>query len=124
MSKGEELVQNFLDSLLEGSENKMASLFSKDAILLPTLSSNIYEGRGNIAKYFVDTFLPQNPVGEIVSSNTRNLGTGRLAVAGDWNFSINDDSDTIVKARYSMVFKRNPLRMRWEIVQMHSSLHP
>ena len=124
MKNGEGLVQNFLDSLLEGNENKMASLFSKDAILLPTLSSNIYEGRGNITKYFVDTFLPQNPVGEVISSKTTSLGTGRLAVAGDWNFSINDDSDTTVKARYSMVFKRNPLKMRWEIIQMHSSLHP
>ena len=125
MTNGKRLVEKFLDKLLKGDEKKMAELFSNDAILLPTLSSAQYVGRGEIVKYFKETFLPQNPSGEVVSGYTQKFGTRILTIGGDWNFRVNGQEEPVVYARYTMVFRKKSLILGgWEIVQMHSSLHP
>ena len=125
MQNGKDLVEKFLDKLSEGDEKKIAELFSKDAILLPFLSKETYIGREEIAKYFLETFLPQNPVGEVVSEYSQTFGNSSISVTGDWNFRIKGQEEPVVHARYTMVFRKKSMLLGgWEIIHLHSSFHP
>jgi hypothetical protein len=125
MQSGKDLVEKFLDKLSEGKETGIIELFSKEATLLPFLSKDQYVGRDSIAKYFRETFLPQNPEGELVSEYTQKIGNNLIVVGGDWNFRIKGQEEPVVHARYTMVFRKKSLILGgWEIVQMHSSILP
>lgn len=118
-------VQNFIDALRTNDAHVVSALFSKNAVLLPTLTARSFNGRKQIFDYFDDLFLPKKPKGLMETAYVKRLGIGSKSVCGDWVFKILPPGRTIVKARYSIVFQRKYIFFgKWEIVQMFSCTRP
>ena len=58
------------DALATGDPQKVADRYSKDAVLLPTLSDSARYTNDRIADYFVG-FLKKKPQGEILEGNIK-----------------------------------------------------
>lgn len=105
-------------ALLTGEPKKVAVLYAKNAILLPTMSNKVRHNHGEIEDYFV-RFLTREPKGKIDESNIRIFG--ELAInSGVYTFSFNDGSS--VQARFTFVYRWDG--QAWMIVEHHSSQMP
>lgn len=118
-------VKKFLDALRTNDAHVVVALFSKNAVLLPTLTPKTCKGRKEIFEYFDDLFLPQQPKGLMETAHIKRLGIGSKSVCGDWVFKVLPPGRTVIKARYSIVFERKYIFFgKWEIVQMFSCTRP
>jgi hypothetical protein len=118
-------VKKFLDALRTDDAHVVVALFSKNAVLLPTLTPKTCYGRKEIFEYFDDLFLPQQPKGLMETAHIKRLGIGSKSVCGDWVFKVLPPGRTIIKARYSIVFQRKYIFFgKWEILQMFSCTRP
>ncbi|MCY7397928.1 MAG: SgcJ/EcaC family oxidoreductase [Sphingomonas bacterium] len=103
--------------------DKVADLFSRDAVLLPTVSNTPRTDRAGIRDYFVQ-FLKGAPVATINTSNVRE-GCNMLARMGTWTVALTNQNSGLrnnVKARYTFIYKYED--KAWKIAHLHSSMMP
>ena len=101
----------------------VTSLFTKDAVLLATVSNNPRTNHAEIQDYFV-SFLKASPVGTI-NSSTFKMGCNTVARLGTWTVTLTDaatGTKTDVKARYSFIYRMED--GRWKVDHLHSSVMP
>ena len=125
-------LDKWLSTVATGDPGRVTSLYADDAILLPTVSSDIAVGKNNIKLYF-DTFLLQSPVGVVNDLYTRLEDKGNIAIIdGNYTFTLTgpiavvDDvpnaEQTVVPARFTFVLKN--VNGDWKILTQHSSVKP
>ncbi len=98
-------------------------LFSRNAVLLPTVSNTPRTDHAGIRDYFVG-FLKAAPVGSIDTSNVR-LGCNTASRTGTWTVRLTDPATRQtrdVKARYSFIYVHE--NGDWKIDHLHSSMMP
>ncbi len=101
----------------------VTNLFTKDAVLLATISNRPRTNHAEIQDYFV-SFLKASPVGKIDSS-TYKMGCNQAARLGTWTVSLTDPTTGVksdVKARYSFIYRME--NGQWKIDHLHSSMMP
>lgn len=102
--------------------DKMASFYTPDAVLLPTLSNRPRTNHEEIRDYFV-YFLKDKPHGEI-DFRIIKIGCDSASDTGLYTFTLHDKNGTVrkVSARYSYVYEY--LNGQWLIEHHHSSAMP
>jgi len=105
-------------ALHTGEPSIVADRYSKDAVLLPTLSDKARYSTEQIADYFVG-FLKKKPDGKILEGNIK-IGPNWAQDAGIYEFTFDDGSKT--RGRYSFVYTYE--NGRWMISNHHSSIMP
>ena len=98
--------------------SQVAARYTKDAVLLPTLSDRARYDTEGIADYFVH-FLEKKPRGRIVEGNIK-IGPNWAQDAGIYEFTFQDGSS--VQGRYSFVYSYE--NGEWKISNHHSSIMP
>ncbi|MFH9891405.1 SgcJ/EcaC family oxidoreductase [Streptomyces luteogriseus] len=112
-------------ALQTGDPKKVADLYAKDAVLLPTVSNQVRTDRAGIVDYF-EHFLQNKPVGTKVESVVNVLDRDTVIDTGVYEFSLTDHGTgekSTVKARYTYAYEKQP-NGRWLIVNHHSSKMP
>ena len=102
---------------------KVTSLFSRDAVLLATVSNTPRTTPEAVNDYFV-SFLKGSPVGTI-NSSTVTLGCNTASRVGTWTVALTNAQTgavTNVRARYSFIYKIE--NGQWKIQHLHSSMMP
>jgi uncharacterized protein (TIGR02246 family) len=102
---------------------KVTSLFTKDAVLLATVSNTPRTTPAAINDYFVK-FLKGSPVG-IIDTSTIKRSCNEITRVGTWTVKLTDASTGAVndvKARYSFIYKMEG--KEWKIDHLHSSMMP
>ena len=102
---------------------KVTALFTKDAVLLATVSNTPRTTPEAINDYFV-SFLKNSPVGTIQTSTVQ-IGCNIATRLGTWDVALtNPDTKavTVVKARYSFIYKIED--GAWKLYHIHSSMMP
>ena len=111
-------------ALRTGDADKVADLYAKDAVLLPTLSNEVRTDRAGIVDY-MDHFLENKPVGKKVRTIVNVLDSDSAIDAGVYEFTLTDHETgekSVVEARYTYEYeKRGGV---WKIVNHHSSAMP
>lgn len=107
------------DALATGDSTAVANRYSKEAVLLPTVSDVPRTSFVLIKDYF-DSFLKKQPQGEIISSNVI-IGTNWAQDAGVYEFTMGVDGSK-VKGRYSFIYVYED--GEWKISHHHSSVMP
>jgi len=105
-------------ALQSGDPEQVADLYSADALLLPTLSSQPRRSHAAIADYFRD-FLARGPQGRI-DSRSIELGCNQALDAGTYSFRLADGSRVAARYTFVYVFRDG----QWQIRHHHSSLQP
>ncbi|GAA4032729.1 hypothetical protein GCM10022281_10490 [Sphingomonas rosea] len=106
-----------------GNPDTVTDLFSRDAVLLATVSNVPRTDRAGIRDYFV-SFLKGKPVGTITTSNVRQ-GCDMLVRTGTWTVALTNQNSGVrnnVKARYTFIYKMED--GAWKIAHLHSSMMP
>jgi uncharacterized protein (TIGR02246 family) len=101
----------------------VTNLFTKDAVLLATVSNKPRTNPAEINDYFVG-FLKASPVGTINSSTVK-IDCTSAARLGTWTVSLIDaatGAKNDVKARYSFIYRY--VDGDWKIDHLHSSAMP
>jgi uncharacterized protein (TIGR02246 family) len=112
------LFDQWNNALQTGDPKQVASLYSTDAILLPTVSNKVRHNHQEIEDYFVH-FLAKAPVGVINEANVRIHGD--LAInSGVYTFTFSDGAS--VQARFTFVYAFK--EESWKIIEHHSSQMP
>jgi uncharacterized protein (TIGR02246 family) len=112
-------------ALRTGDPQKVADLYAKDAVLLPTVSDNVRTDRAEIVDYF-EHFLKNKPAGTKVESVVNVLDRDTVIDTGVYEFALTDHetgAKNTVKARYTYVYEKQP-NGTWLIVNHHSSKMP
>ncbi|MER5835484.1 SgcJ/EcaC family oxidoreductase [Streptomyces sp. NPDC002130] len=112
-------------ALQTGDPNKVADLYAKDAVLLPTVSNQVRTDRAEIVDYF-EHFLQNKPVGTKVESVVNVLDRDTVIDTGVYEFALTDHETGVkstVKARYTYAYEKQP-NGTWLIVNHHSSKMP
>jgi uncharacterized protein (TIGR02246 family) len=102
---------------------KVTSLFTRDAVLLATVSNKPRTTTAGVQDYFVN-FLKGSPVGTI-NTSTISLGCNTAMRLGTWTVTLTNaetGAKTDVKARYSFIYKLED--GQWKIYHLHSSMMP
>lgn len=113
----------FQAGLASKNPDSMTQLFSKNAVLLATLSNTERDDHEEIREYFVE-FLKKSPVGTINSSTVK-IDCRTASRVGNWTFKLTDPATgkaTDVTARYSFLYKYEG--GKWMIDHLHSSVRP
>lgn len=103
--------------------DKVAALFTKDAVLLATVSNKPRTTPEGVRDYFV-SFLKNSPQATIDSSSVK-IDCGTASRVGTWTVNLTDPATggvRAVKARYSFVYKYDG--GVWKIDHLHSSMMP
>jgi uncharacterized protein (TIGR02246 family) len=107
------------DALATGDPSVVASRYSKNAILLPTVSDTPRKTNEAITDYFV-SFLKNQPQG-VIKEGVTISGPDWCEDAGVYEFTMGADGSK-VKARYSFVYVKED--GEWKIAHHHSSAMP
>jgi uncharacterized protein (TIGR02246 family) len=107
------------DALATLDPDIVAKRYSKQAVLLPTVSDTPRTDYGSIKNYF-EAFLKRKPQGEITSGDIK-IGNNWAQDAGIYEFTMGADGSK-VKARYSFVYVFED--GQWKISHQHSSFMP
>ncbi|MCH5674954.1 SgcJ/EcaC family oxidoreductase [Streptomyces gilvus] len=103
---------------------KVADLYAKDAVLLPTVSNKIRTNHAEIADYF-EHFLQNKPVGKKVETIVNVLDKNSAIDTGVYEFTLTDQktgAKSTVEARYTYEYEKRG--GKWLIVNHHSSKMP
>eukprot|EP00565_Helicotheca_tamesis_P003824 CAMPEP_0185724690 /NCGR_PEP_ID=MMETSP1171-20130828/1099_1 /TAXON_ID=374046 /ORGANISM="Helicotheca tamensis, Strain CCMP826" /LENGTH=432 /DNA_ID=CAMNT_0028392601 /DNA_START=133 /DNA_END=1431 /DNA_ORIENTATION=+ len=114
-----DLFQLWNGALATLDSDKVAARYSKEAVLLPTVSDVPRTDSALIKDYF-DGFLQKQPQGEILDGNII-IGTNWAQDAGVYEFTMGVDGSK-VKGRYSFVYVFED--GEWKISHHHSSVMP
>lgn len=112
------LFERWNKALLSQDPEQVARLYSRDAVLLPTLSDEPRTDHDSIVDYF-SHFLQKRPHGEI-SQREILIGCNMLQDTGLYTFRFDDGSSA--EARYSFIYVFED--GEWKISHHHSSLQP
>jgi uncharacterized protein (TIGR02246 family) len=115
--------QRFNDAWATRNPDRVTALFSRNAVLLATVSNTPRTDHAGIRDYFVG-FLRSNPVGRIDTSNVR-LGCNTASRVGTWTVRLTDPATGTgrdVAARYSFIYVYED--GDWKIDHLHSSMMP
>lgn len=107
------------DALATLDPDTVAQRYSKNAVLLPTVSDTPRTDYNSIKSYFID-FLQKQPQGVILESYPT-CGQGWCKDVGVYEFTMGATGDK-VKARYSYVYVFED--GEWKIAHHHSSVMP
>jgi uncharacterized protein (TIGR02246 family) len=119
----ESLFSDFNNAWASKNPDPVTSLFTKDAVLLATVSNTPRTDHASIRDYFVG-FLKPSPVGTINTSTVK-IGCNTAARLGTWTVTVTDPSTgakTDIKARYSFIYRIED--GKWKIDHLHSSMMP
>ncbi|WP_406218449.1 SgcJ/EcaC family oxidoreductase [Streptomyces canus] len=111
-------------ALQTGDSKKVADLYAKDAVLLPTVSNKVRTDRAGIVDYF-QHFLENKPVGKKVQTIINVLDSDSAVDAGVYEFTLTDPdtgAKRVVEARYTYEYEKRG--GQWKIVNHHSSAMP
>jgi len=111
-------------ALQTGDSEKVAALYAKDAVLLPTVSNEVRTNRVEIVDYF-DHFLQNKPVGKKVRTIVDVLDSNSAIDTGVYEFTLTDKATgkkRVVEARYTYAYEK--IGGKWLIVNHHSSVMP
>ncbi|MGH8381247.1 SgcJ/EcaC family oxidoreductase [Pseudomonas sp.] len=114
-----ELFSQWNNSLQSGEPQQVAALYSDDAILLPTLSSEPRLSATSRIDYFKG-FLSKQPSGALDTHHVT-LGCNMANLSGLYTFTLAQTGEQ-VPARYSFTYRLEG--GRWLINSHHSSLLP
>ena len=122
-SKFEQLLINWKNALETCNPTYMVeTMYSDSAVLLPIVSPIIRTTSEDIEDYF-EHFMSKSPkvikFENIKTQYNSNIKT--VILSGNYDFKMSDDS--IVKARYTFVFKEH-IKDEWLIINHHSSALP
>ncbi|GAA0417144.1 SgcJ/EcaC family oxidoreductase [Streptomyces luteireticuli] len=119
----EALFDRWNAALATGNAQRVADLYARDAVLLPTVSSEIRTTRAGRVDYFKH-FLESKPVGRIQQRHIKILSRDDAIDTGLYQFTLTnkDGSKSKVDARYTFVYERRG--SAWLIVNHHSSAVP
>jgi uncharacterized protein (TIGR02246 family) len=112
-------------ALQTGDPKKVADLYAKDAVLLPTVSNQVRTDRAAIVDYF-EHFLQNKPKGTKIQSVVNVLDRDTVIDTGVYEFTLTDretGEKSTVKARYTYAYEKQP-DGTWLIVNHHSSKMP
>eukprot|EP00566_Odontella_aurita_P014571 CAMPEP_0113575076 /NCGR_PEP_ID=MMETSP0015_2-20120614/27487_1 /TAXON_ID=2838 /ORGANISM="Odontella" /LENGTH=538 /DNA_ID=CAMNT_0000478255 /DNA_START=58 /DNA_END=1674 /DNA_ORIENTATION=- /assembly_acc=CAM_ASM_000160 len=107
------------DALATLDSSKVAARYSKEGVLLPTVSDVPRTDSSSIEDYF-DAFLKKKPQGTVLESNVI-VGTNWCQDAGIYEFTMGADGSK-VKARYTFIYVHED--NEWKIAHHHSSVMP
>lgn len=119
----ESLFTDFNNAWATKNPDTVTSLFTKDAVLLATVSNTPRTDHAAIRDYFVG-FLKPSPVGTI-NTSTIKMGCNTAARLGTWTVTVTDaatGAKTDIKARYSFLYRMEG--GKWKIDHLHSSMMP
>ena len=111
-------------TLQTGDADKVANLYAKDAVLLPTVSNKVRTDHAEIVDYF-EHFLQNKPVGKKVQTIVNVLDANSAIDTGVYEFTLTDPKSgakRVVEARYSYEYEKRD--GAWKIVNHHSSAMP
>jgi len=111
--------ESWNQALATGDPAQVAQLYGHQALLLPTLSSELRETPEAITDYF-QSFLARHPSGSVTHRQIR-LGCNGAVDAGTYRFTLHDPEAT-VEARFTFVYGLED--GQWRILHHHSSLLP
>jgi hypothetical protein len=114
------VVQNWANSIQKRNPKLMTSLYSQNAILIPTLDS-IKAGQNKIYGYFENFLKKKNLTCKIIKNESIELGNGNVVHNGYYSFDfINENgyADNVL-GRYTFITNSNG-----EIITHHSSEQP
>jgi uncharacterized protein (TIGR02246 family) len=117
------LFKEFNDGFQTQDPDVMVPLFSRDAVLLPTVSGKMRTDAAGIRDYFV-SFLKNKPFGTITESET-SIGCNIATRVGNWTVRLTNPATGEVSdasARFSFVYVLEG--GKWKIAHLHSSLRP
>ena len=106
-------------ALATGDSRIVASRYTKDPVLLPTVSDQPRTDFASVKDYF-DAFLKKEPQGKIVDGKVT-IGDGWASDAGIYEFTMGATGDK-VKARYTYNYVQED--GIWKIQHHHSSVMP
>jgi uncharacterized protein (TIGR02246 family) len=119
----ESLFTDFNNAWATKNPDTVTNLFTKDAVLLATVSNKPRTDHAGIRDYFVG-FLKPSPIGTINSSTVK-IGCNTAARVGTWTVTVTDPATgakTDIKARYSFLYHIED--GKWKIDHLHSSKMP
>ncbi|MFF8191802.1 SgcJ/EcaC family oxidoreductase [Streptomyces bobili] len=111
-------------ALRTGDPDKVADLYAKNAVLLPTVSNEVRTDRAGIVDYF-EHFLAKKPVGKKVRTIVTVLDDNSAIDTGVYEFTLTDHDTgekSVVEARYTYEYEKRD--GTWKIVNHHSSAMP
>jgi uncharacterized protein (TIGR02246 family) len=119
----ESLFTDFNNAWATKNPDTVTDLFTKDAVLLATVSNTPRTDHAGIRDYFVG-FLKPSPVGTINTSTVK-IGCNTASRVGTWTVTVTDPASgakTDIKARYSFLYRMED--GKWKIDHLHSSKMP
>ena len=119
----ESLFTDFNNAWATKNPDTVTNLFTKDAVLLATVSNKPRTDHAGIRDYFVG-FLKPSPVGTI-NTSTIKMGCNTASRLGTWTVTVTDaatGAKTDIKARYSFIYRMEG--GKWKIDHLHSSMMP
>jgi uncharacterized protein (TIGR02246 family) len=120
-SQVKELFAQWKRALATESPKKVAALYAKDALLLPTLTNVPRQTPAAIKDYFSD-FLKKEP--QVTLKDTVILSGPKFAkIAGVYDLVMGTDASK-VSERFSFVFTKDDTSGEWKIAHHHSSAMP
>jgi uncharacterized protein (TIGR02246 family) len=108
------------DALATLDPEVVANRYSRDAVLLPTVSDIPRTSHETIEEYFVN-FLQKKPQGTILESYVQ-IGNNYAKDSGIYEFEMGAENGKKVKARYTFVYVFED--GQWKILHQHSSQMP
>jgi len=109
-------------ALQTGDPEKVADLYAKDGVLLPTVSNKVRTDHAAIVDYF-HQFLELKPKGTLNEIHVTCLGDDTAINQGIYTFDVvKGGQPSKVQARYSYVYHKED--GEWKIVSHHSSAMP
>ena len=120
---GEQLLNTWIKTLQTKSPIQMSALYSKNAILLPTLDPTIKNTPQKIEKYF-ESFLAKHPQCTVEQVENIALSNNETCVVGHYLFTFTNSTETsssipATGAIFTFIYDENGL-----ITHHHSSLKP
>ena len=103
--------------------DKVTALFTKDAVLLPTVSNTPRTTPAGVRDYFV-SFLKGSPQA-VIQTSTIKKDCNTVSRVGLWTVTLTNAATGVksdVKARYSFTYKWDA--GSWKIDHLHSSMLP
>lgn len=119
----EGLFTQFNDAWATKDPAKVTALFTKEPVLLATVSNKPRTTPAEVNDYFVQ-FLKGSPIGTI-NTSTIEIDCKTASRLGTWTVTLTDantGAKTDVKARYSFIYRYED--GSWKIDHLHSSMMP
>lgn len=115
------LLNLWIETLKTLDPEKVATLYSDDAVLLPTLSKEVRHSQSAIRDYF-SHFLALKPRAEVLQQTIRSYGQVATNSGLYKFFTEIEGAEHVVVARFTFVYRRDG--DAWKIVDHHSSMLP